>query len=114
VRHGELEAAVLDVFWDAQGPLTVRAVLDQISGRQLAYTTVLTVVDRLHRKGVLAREPQGRAFLYAPVITREEKAATTISEALSGVDRGLALSHFIQGASEADITLLRSLLRRSR
>ncbi len=54
---GELESAVMDVLWSMPGPLRVRDVLDELApGRTLAYTTVMTVLDNLHRKGWVQRE----------------------------------------------------------
>jgi predicted transcriptional regulator len=65
---GELEAAVMDVLWRAERPTKVRDVLERLdTGKPLAYTTVLTVLDNLHRKGWVQRELHGRAYHYRPL-----------------------------------------------
>jgi len=61
VALGELERAVMAQLWSADGPLTVRDVHDHLE-RELAYTTVMTVMDNLHRKGQLQRQRDGRAW----------------------------------------------------
>lgn len=73
---GELQAAVMDILWAHPAPLKVREVLEQLdTGRALAYTTVMTVLDVLHSKGWVERELQGKAYLYRPVSSREETTA---------------------------------------
>lgn len=70
---GELEAAVMDVVWSVDGPVKVRDVLDELdTGKELAYTTVMTVMENLRRKDWLDRERDGRAFAYVPRLTRAE------------------------------------------
>ena len=68
---GDLEQAVMDVLWtdDTGHGLTVREVSDRLTGRDLAYTTVMTVLSRLETKGVTSRERDGRAWRYSPVYT---------------------------------------------
>jgi predicted transcriptional regulator len=71
---GELENQVLDVVWGATGAVTPRQVHEELSSnRKLAYTTVMTILVRLCKKGLLEREPAGRAFAYRPRISREEQ-----------------------------------------
>ncbi|MEV8435910.1 BlaI/MecI/CopY family transcriptional regulator [Actinosynnema sp. NPDC051121] len=114
---GELEAAVMDVLWRASGPLKVRDVLDRLdTGRQLAYTTVLTVLDNLHRKGWARRELVGKAYHYEPTTGRAEAAANAVRELVnaSGDPDGVLL-HFARSASEHETELLRKALpKRSR
>jgi predicted transcriptional regulator len=69
---GHLETLLLEVLWIG-GELSVRDVAARI-GRPLAYTTIMTTLDRLYKKGLLRRTKADRAFLYAPVYTREEYA----------------------------------------
>ena len=72
---GPLESAVMERMWK-RGPLTVRDVVEEIGRpRGLAYTTVMTVMVRLHGKGLLARERNGKTYLYRAVATREEHRA---------------------------------------
>ena len=63
---GQLEAAALGVLQAAGSPLTPARVRDEL-GDDLAYTTVVTILSRLHAKGVLTRQRSGRAYSYAPV-----------------------------------------------
>ncbi|MBP2325013.1 putative transcriptional regulator [Kibdelosporangium banguiense] len=111
---GELESAVMDVVWSAARPIRVRDVLDQLdTGRKLAYTTVMTVLDNLHRKGWVGRELEGKAYLYHATRTRAEVAARTLRDVLaSSGDPEAALLHFVQSASEEESVLLRKALRR--
>lgn len=85
-------------LWDAAGePLTVRQVHERLSrGRDLAYTTVMTVLDRLAKKGVVTREKADRAYLYRAAQTREQMTASVMLDALSGTpDQDAALAHFV-------------------
>jgi predicted transcriptional regulator len=96
-RFGELEAAIMDCLWARTQPASVRDVLGELhTGKQLAYTTVLTVLDNLHRKGVVTREMSGRAWLYQPAYSRDEHTARMLREVLgSSGDRQAALMHFV-------------------
>lgn len=111
---GELEAAVMNVLWDRGGRLTPGEVHEVLAEqRALAYTTVMTILVRLWRKGRLDRRRDGRAYAYRPVQTREEHAATRMSELLVGVgDRTTALGHFVEELDPADLAQLRRMLRR--
>ncbi|ROP37250.1 BlaI/MecI/CopY family transcriptional regulator [Saccharothrix texasensis] len=114
---GELEAAVMDVLWRAPEPVKVRDVLDRLdTGKQLAYTTVLTVLDNLHRKGWVQRELVGKAYHYEATTSRAEAAANAVRELVnaSGDPDGVLL-HFARSASEHETELLRKALpKRSR
>ena len=94
---GELEAAIMECLWSRQEPASVRDVLGQLrTGKDLAYTTVMTVLDNLHRKGVVTREMAGRAWLYEPAFTREQHTAMLLREVLGTTgDRQAALMHFV-------------------
>lgn len=109
---GQLEAAVMARLWDWQRPAAVREVLeDLVKERPLAYTTVMTVLDNLHSKGLVERTKDGRAFLYSPVLTREEHTAGLLEEVLSSsADRGAALMHFVGNMSGHEVEELRSAL----
>src|SRR5690606_37291917 len=80
---GDLERAVMDVLWGAPEPRSVRAVHETLADRGLAYTTVMTVLDRLAKKGLAVRERAGRAWLYRAAGSREELAAESISQSLA-------------------------------
>ncbi len=109
---GELESAVMDRMWAANGPVSVREVLDDLRGdRTLAYTTVMTVMDNLYRKGWLTREKEGRAYLYRPSASREVHAARLMSQAFTeGGDPAATLVHFIEAMSPDEAAALRHAL----
>ena len=85
-RLGDLERAIMDVLWDTDTSLTVREVSARLTERNLAHTTVMTVLDRLAKKGFARRERDGRAWRYCPAATRE----TYVTELmLTALDSGL-------------------------
>ena len=111
---GELERAVMDALWDADEPMKVRDVLARLdTGKQLAYTTVMTVLDNLHRKGWVERELDGRAYRYRPTLSRAEAAARLLREVLdeSG-DSEAVLLHFTESVSTRESEVLRKALSR--
>lgn len=109
---GELEQAVLDALWDGDGPSSGREVHARLEGRDLAYTTVMTVLDRLVAKDLVVRERDGRAFRYAPRLSRAAMTAEVMREALeaTGADRDQALVSFVGEASAEDLAALRRAL----
>ena len=109
---GELEAAVMDVLWRAEEPLRVREVLDVLTPRRaLAYTTVLTVLDNLHRKGWVVRDKDGKAYRYRPAGTREEITARSLRKVMeSSAQPDLVLLHFARSASERELDILKQVL----
>jgi predicted transcriptional regulator len=129
VRLGELERAVMETLWDLTSDwdadrsgdtggavartATARQVVDRLGAdRQLAYTTVLTVLDRLERKGLVRRLRERRAHRYAPIATREAYAAELMLQALgSASDRDAALVRFVDAVSPEEAEVLRRALR---
>ncbi|WP_406689373.1 BlaI/MecI/CopY family transcriptional regulator [Saccharopolyspora sp. ID03-671] len=111
-RNGDLQAAVLDVLWAAQDELTVRQVQQSLlATRELAYNTVLTVLDTLFKKGRVQRRLVGRAFVYWTTDSREAHTAEVMARALdSSGDRSAALLHFVGQISEEDLAALRALV----
>ena len=108
--HGALEAEVLDVL-RAAAPLSLSPgqVRERLA-EDLSYSTVVTIVSRLHAKGLLERERSGRAFVYRPV-DDASRAASQMRQALAaGSDHGAVLSRFVSGLSGRDARLLRDLL----
>ncbi|WP_372495719.1 BlaI/MecI/CopY family transcriptional regulator [Kitasatospora humi] len=107
---GQLEGVVLAVLWAAGGPLTASQVNALLPG-DLAYTTVVTILSRLHDKGVLRRERVGRGYAYAPV---RDEAAHTASQMHSllqrGSDRGAVLARFVSDLTDEDEELVQRLL----
>jgi predicted transcriptional regulator len=107
---GELEAAVLAVLQDAGSALSPGEVRERIGG-SLAYTTVVTILSRLHAKGVLERHKAGRAYLYAPVADQPGLAARRMARVLDGeADREAVLARFVSVLSDSDEELLRRML----
>jgi predicted transcriptional regulator len=101
VPLGTLEGEVMAALWEAGRPLSVRDVLGLLnSGRssQLAYTTVLTVMQRLAAKGALARTSQGRGHAYAPTVADE--AGLAVADVLRTYGDA-AIARFAE-AAEAD------------
>lgn len=115
-RLGELERALMEQLWDsaAQRPegATVRDVLEALPAeRGLAYTTVMTVLDRLSKKGLVTRERDGRAWRYTPAGTRESLTAETMRASLDNAnDRRATLLHFLDGATPEELDDLRAAL----
>jgi predicted transcriptional regulator len=111
---GDLESAVMAVLWDSAEPLKVRDVLERLrTPKQLAYTTVMTVLDNLHRKGWVQRELDGKAYRYECALSREEAAARALRNVLeSSGDPTAVLLHFAQSVSEQESDALRKGLRR--
>ena len=122
---GALEAAVLTVLWGAVTPLSPGEVREQLArggtdagngdgngdGAALSYSTVVTILTRLHEKGALSRERDGRAFRYAPVSDEAGLAARRLSQLLDrSADREAVLSRFVADLSAHDEQLLRELL----
>ena len=112
-RLGELENEVMTRLWQWNRPVTVREVLeDLLQERELAYTTVMTVMDKLFQKGWLRREQDGRAFRYEPVSSREAYTAALMNDAWATSDNpAAALVHFFGMMSPEQQEALRDALR---
>ncbi|GGM50302.1 penicillinase repressor [Longimycelium tulufanense] len=112
---GELEAAVMEQLWAADGALTVRQVWTRLTAaRPLAYTTVLTVLHNLFKKGLVRREVVGRAHAYQAVASREEHTAELMAQALAGsANRPAAFLQFVDRISAEDLDALRAALRQA-
>lgn len=109
---GDLERLIMDRVWSWDHPVAVREVLEDLqSERALAYTTVMTVMDNLHRKGVLTRKKDGRAYVYRPSMSREQHTATLMGEVLAdSSDRTGTLLHFLEQMTPDDAARLREAL----
>ena len=111
MRLGELERAVMDVLWDRGTPLTVREVAEALQNRELAYTTVMTVLDRLAGKEMVERERAGRAWSYRPAASREAYIAQLMLDALDlSSSRDAALVRFARSVSGTEAEVLRAAL----
>ena len=108
-RLGNLERSVMEQLWGSTaqrpGGASVRDVLEALpADRELAYTTVMTVLDRLDKKGLVTRERDGRAWRYVPAGTLESLTAETIRASLDDTgDRRAALLHFLDGATPEEL-----------
>jgi predicted transcriptional regulator len=112
---GELERAVMDVLWDRDEPAVVRDVARALEPRELAYTTVMTVLDRLAKKGFVRRERDGRAWRYEPANSREGYVAQLMLDALTLTgDRDAALTRFADAVSTPEAEVLAKALTASR
>ena len=100
----------MDVVWE-NGPATARQVADRLDSRGLAYTTWLTVLTRLEKKGLLRKDASGRAHVYAAIASREDHVAVLMQQALGEADdRVAALQHFARSVSPAEAEALRRAL----
>ncbi|MBQ1049768.1 BlaI/MecI/CopY family transcriptional regulator [Micromonospora sp. C51] len=114
-RLGDLERAVMDVLWDTvpatSDGVTVREVAEALDGRELAYTTVMTVLDRLAGKGMVQREREGRAWRYRAAASREAYIAQLMLDALDlGGSRDAALVRFARSVTGTEADVLRAAL----
>jgi len=110
-RLGELERAVMESLWSAAAPVTAREVQEALGDRRLATTTVLTVLGRLERKGLVTRERDGRAHRYRAVGSREDHVAELMNVALDAAgDRSAALARFVGSIPPEERARLRDLL----
>ncbi|WP_432938705.1 BlaI/MecI/CopY family transcriptional regulator [Kribbella sp. CA-253562] len=111
---GELERVVMEQLWAADAALTVREVHERLSlTRDLAYTTVMTVLDRLAKKKLTERERDGKAWRYRAAAPRADLAADLMRDALDQAgDRREALVRFVGQVSTEEAALLREALRK--
>jgi predicted transcriptional regulator len=120
LRLHELEATIMDAVWSRRlASFAVSDVLGILAERRdIAYTTVMTTVARLHRKGLLKRERDGKRYLYAPQLTREQFLEATAREVLEGAvaaPRAIALlAEKVSEASAPELDQLEALIRRRR
>jgi BlaI family transcriptional regulator, penicillinase repressor len=109
---GPLEERVLEALW-RRGSATVRELM-QTGYEDLAYTTVMTTLDRLYKKGLLKRVAEGRAFRYTPRLSREELHCEAAGQALremldASPASSLPLSYLVEILTERDVQLLDEL-----
>ncbi|HEX3744757.1 MAG TPA: BlaI/MecI/CopY family transcriptional regulator [Bryobacteraceae bacterium] len=115
---GPLEIAVMEILWD-QGESNVHDVVQRID-RPLAYTTVMTTLDRLYKKGLLSRHKSERAFLYSTRQTRLEWEQKRAGEFVAGFLNGpqaageMLISCLVEAVGQKDAALLDDLERKIR
>jgi predicted transcriptional regulator len=93
LQMGPLEVAVMEMVWKL-GTCNVRDVVEQLE-RKLAYTTVMTTLDRLYKKGLLGREMTDRAFVYSAKVSREDWDRRRAGEMMAGFLAGPEESHHL-------------------
>lgn len=113
MAFGPLEIKVLEAIWLRDTPSSVHDIQATMPG--VAYTTIMTTMDRLFRKGVLGREKRGRAFIYSAVASREEQVAKIVASTFEVIlpSEGHAaapiLSEFVDALAKRDASLLDEL-----
>ncbi len=107
---GALETDVLRVLWAADGPLLPGEINERLDAGY-AYTSVATILTRLQAKGLVVRNPVGRAYAYEAAVDEAGLAVRRISELLdSSSDRAKVLSRFIDGLSPREAKAIRAIL----
>lgn len=112
---GDLEAAIMRVVWEHGEPISVRVIVDRLNEeREVAYTTVITVAERLREKGLLTRVRRGRAFLYQACLSADDYSAELMRQALNSAEsRSATLLRFAGQLSIAEADSLRAALAES-
>ncbi|MFI7444717.1 BlaI/MecI/CopY family transcriptional regulator [Nonomuraea indica] len=110
---GELESVIMDRMWSYRRPASVRDVLEDLRReRQIAYTTVMTVMDKLHTKGLLTRELAGKAYIYRTVSTKEAYTADLMRESLArSGNQAATLVHFLERLTPEEAGALEAALQ---
>jgi predicted transcriptional regulator len=115
----ELEAEVMEQLWTS-GEASVRSVMEALNQRatkERAYTTYMTIMARLHKKGLLVRRREGKTDFYAPAYEREDYMGLRASAEVEGLVAqfgDVALSHFAQQMASLDPARRRALQRLAR
>jgi predicted transcriptional regulator len=110
---GQLESAVMERMWSGRPRAAVREMLaDLRQDREIAYTTVMTVMDALHRKGLLRRQAVGRAYVYEVAASKEAYTAELMRDVLAGGgDRAATFVHFVERLTAEESAALDAALR---
>lgn len=114
---GDLESEIMECMW-SRDAASVRDVCAVLSGRELAYTTIMTVMGRLASKGLLEKEKQGKQFIYSAALTRDEfenSISTFLLAGLTGTLGSSVLASFVEGIEEDSVLEeLEDLIREKR
>lgn len=112
---GDLEAAIMHVVWEYDEPIPVRVIVDRLNeAREVAYTTVITVAERLREKGLLTRVRRGRAFLYEACVSADDYSAELMRRVLDSAESQTAtLLRFAGQLTTAEAASLRAALAES-
>ena len=111
---GALEAQVMNAVWDADGEVSVEQVRQALDerGKKAAYTTVMTTMSRLFKKGLLNREMRGKAYYYSAEVSKTDLDSSVIKQVIDGLLSTFAepaMSYFVEALNEADPDKLESL-----
>lgn len=109
---GALEAAVMERLWHSPEPVSVRDVFESMAqDREIAYTTVLTVLDNLHKKELVQRAKVARAWQYSPRVSRDEYTSGVLSDAVAGApNRGSAILRLVETLNPSELSDLKAFL----
>lgn len=111
---GELETAILERIWGREN-VAVRDIFNELrQERDIAYTTVMTTMDRLWKKGLLIRERNGNAYLYSPVYSKKSLIQKCINQVLDNILSDITeptLAHFVSNLEKVNPALLNELKR---
>ena len=108
---GDLERSVMNLLWDAPDALAANDIRDGLAGKELAVTTVLTVLSRLESKGFVTRERDIRPHLFRATTSRDAYTAELMHEVLGAApDREAVLARFVGQVSPAEAAALRRML----
>lgn len=117
---GDLEAEIMECMWDL-GSASVREVHEcLLERRDIAYTTVMTVMSRLAEKAMLQRRQEGRAYIYEPVQTRDAFCTGVVKTVVSGLFGSVnrpVLTHFVEsltGEDEGQLDVLADIIQQMR
>jgi predicted transcriptional regulator len=120
VRLHDLESAVMDAVWSRRWAEFSVADVHGALERPIAYTTVMTTVARLHKKGLLSRRRDGKRYLYEPRMNRETFLASTARDVIERLGDGLEhgtlalLAHTVTTADHETLEQLETMIRRRR
>jgi predicted transcriptional regulator len=103
----------MDRMWSYRRPASVRDVLEDLRReREIAYTTVMTVMDKLHTKGLLRRQMSGKAYLYEAVSSKEAYTADLMRASLAGSgNQAATLVHFLERLTPEEAGALEAALQ---
>jgi predicted transcriptional regulator len=111
---GALEAQVMDAVWLADSPVCVDDVRQTLSrdGKESAYTTIMTTLSRLHKKGLLDRALKGKAYMYTARVSRRELTSSATQDVIDGLMSTFAepaMSYFVEALGKSDPDKLEAL-----
>ncbi|WP_239121165.1 BlaI/MecI/CopY family transcriptional regulator, partial [Planomonospora parontospora] len=110
---GELESTIMERLWSYRRPASVRDVVEDLrQDREIAYTTVMTVMDKLHEKGLLKRRSAGRAYVYETMASQEAYTAQLMRDTLAASgNQAATLVHFLERLTPEGASALQAALQ---